>query len=418
METYWIDKIDKKNFYSLDDLKTNILFSYKNFSFGSELGYFGKSYGLQEKSNYNLLRKKILNIDLGPSIKFNFQNDLTLRVLNSFLFMNNDGKENLLRNDFDYILNADLVYTQVFALSHFFSANLGYDFNYLSKNINKNYLTLQETNEYLFFNNIKAGISYSTMIKDAFLIKVQTDFLGMFRNNEFFWYVLPYAKFGYSYSDFLHCYVEGGATQVKKPDQYWFRENDYVSFPLDTVSGYHWFAKTGVKGSILGWFSIFTDFEFAFNMDGNNWKLENSIENIYTLEKKQYKEITISTGIDFTYKQIVDIKLTYHFSPNNEYFFVENFSPMHKITTEMKFLIPKTGLSFLIDFQAKINRYDLNNNLMNHIILLNASIDWNWLERFGVGAKFSNILYFQKHQIMQEYDEPGFGFLIYLKFGF
>ena len=192
--------------------------------------------------------------------------------------MNNDGKDDLLRNDFDYVLNSDLVYTQVFGLSHFFTASVGYDFNYLSKNINKSYLTLKEVDKNSFFNNIKAGLSYSTMIKDAFLIKVQTDFLGMFRNEQFFWFVLPYLKFGYSYSDFFHCYVEGGSTAVKKPDQYWFRENDFVSFPIDTISGYHWFVKTGVKGSVLGWFSLFSDFEFAYNMDGNNWKLENDIE--------------------------------------------------------------------------------------------------------------------------------------------
>ena len=55
---------------------------------------------------------------------------------------------------------------------------------------------------------------------------------------------------------------------------------------------------------------------------------------------------------------------------------------------------------------------------MNNIYLLNAGVDWNWQERFGLGIKFNNILYFQKHQIMQSYDEIGFGFLAYLKIGF
>ncbi|HPO48721.1 MAG TPA: hypothetical protein PLO89_00205 [Spirochaetota bacterium] len=418
METYWIDDINKKNSYSLDDLNTNLLFSHKNFTFGSELGYFAKSYSLQGKSNYSSLKKKILNIDLGPSIKFNFQNDLTLRVLNSFLFMNNEGKEDLLRNDFDYILNADLVYAQVFALSHFFSASLGYDFNYLSKNINKDYLDLKQADEKSFFNNIKASVSYSTMIKDSFLVKLNTNFLGMFRNSEFFWFIFPYAKLGYSYSDFFHCYVEGGTVEIKKTDRYWFQDNDFVSFPINVVSGYHWFVKTGIKASVLGRFSIFSDFEFAYNKDGNNFKRESYIENIYTLEKKEYKEIIVSAGFDFNYKQIVDIKIAYYFSPNNEYFFVNTFEPVHKISAEMKFSIPKTGLSFLLDFQSKINRFDSENNPMNHIFLLNATIDWNWQERFGVGSKFNNILYFQRHSVVADYEEPGFGFLVYLKFGF
>lgn len=418
MENYWVDNYSKKNFYSFDDLRTNILYSYKNFSLGSELGYFAKSYSLQDNSNYNLLRKKVLNIDLGPSIKFNYQNDLTLRVLNSFLFMNNDGKEDLLRNDFDYILNTELVYNHVFALNHFLSASVGYDFNYLSKSINKSYMDLFSTDQKSFFNNIKAGISYSTMIKDSFLIKLKTDFLGMFRNSDFFWYIIPYGKFGYSFSDFFHCYIEGGANQIKKPDQFWYKENDFVSFPIDIVAGYHWYVKSGVKGSILGWFSVFADFEFAFNKDGNNWRLESDIEKIYTSEKLDYKEIIVSGGINFNYKEIVDIKTTYSFSPMNEYFFVRTFEPVHKVITEMKFSVPKTGLNFIIDFQAKITRYDLDNNLMNNIFLLNASVDWSLLGRFGLGVKFNNILYFQKHQIMQYYDEPGFGFLIYLKLGF
>ena len=58
METYWIDKIDKKNFYSLDDLKGNILFSYKILILVRKLDILQKSYSLQDKSNYNILRKR------------------------------------------------------------------------------------------------------------------------------------------------------------------------------------------------------------------------------------------------------------------------------------------------------------------------------------------------------------------------
>jgi hypothetical protein len=84
----------------------------------------------------------------------------------------------------------------------------------------------------------------------------------------------------------------------------------------------------------------------------------------------------------------------------------------------LKFGIPKAGLEFFIDFTAKFLRMDNSFNDIGNIYLMNAGIDWNLKERFGLGIKFNNYLYFQKHTLMPPYDEPGFEFIGYIKIGF
>ncbi|OHD22450.1 MAG: hypothetical protein A2086_06935 [Spirochaetes bacterium GWD1_27_9] len=416
IENYWIDKPQQKNFYSLDNLKSQILFSQKNFNIASDLGYFAKSYDLQSKSGYSILRKKIFNVDATPSLKFKYQNDLTFRMQNSFLFNNLSGRENISisRDDFDYLLNTDITYSQVFALSHFFSGYVGYDFNYTDSNSSGNYLTFSGKYNRRFFNSIKAGASYNTIIKESFFIKGMVDFLGLFKDTEFFWYLLPFGKFGYSFLEYFYCYVEGGGELSKKPDQFWFKENDFVVYPQEIVPGYRWYGRTGLKGSVLGWFSATTDFEVIYNMGGIDWELLTKEENLYILKKRDFLEINLSASINFNYKQYIDIKAEW------KHYFYDNthFNGRDKLFVETKFFIPKTGLSFLINFTGLFYRLDLLDKEMNNIYLLNAGVDWNWQERFGLGIKFNNILYFQKHQIMQSYDEIGFGFLAYLKIGF
>ena len=416
-ETLWFDKPNIKNSISLDDLKMEMIYSYKIFSLGIEAGYFANSYELQNKSIFNSLTKRIVNLDIGPSLKFNHQNDLTLRVLNSFLLTNLDGETNeniIKRNDFDYILQTDLVYTQIFGNNHYFTSHIGYDFNYLDTLTDGDNQTIEDASENLFFNNIKAGISYSTTIADSFNIKIATDFLGMFKETEFFWYILPVARFGYSFQDLFHCYVEGGGKLIEKPDIFWFKEHDYVIFPTSITPGYRWFFKTGFKISITGWFSANTDLEFAYNQNGHDWELLSESENLYTLKKASYTEINISTGVEFYIKKYLEIKVDWL------HYFMEmkEFTARDNLLSTVKFLIPQIGLSFFVDFECRFFRFDINNDELNNIYLMNAGIDWNWQNRIGLGTKFNNILYFQKHQIMPNYDEPGFDFLVYLKIGF
>jgi hypothetical protein len=417
LETYWFNRPEIKNSYSIDDLESQLLFSYKIFELGAELGYYAKSYDLQKVSAYNGLAKKILSIDLGPSLKFNNQNDLTLRVLNTFLFNTLNGEvssDQVKRDDLDYMLQTDIVYTQVFGSNHYFTADVGYDFNYLSAITQGNTGDLVRSNKRYFFNSIKAGLSYSTTIKDAFQLKATTDFVGMFRGTEFFWYLIPLARFGYSLQDFFQCYVEGGAKLIEKPGRYWFKDKDYVILPADITPGYHWFAKTGVKASYTGWISVYIDFEYAYNMNGLDWAYSLKTEKLYTLTKRSFHEADLDAGLIFNARDIFECKVDWL----HRFLGRMTFDSQDELSVKMTWAVPKTGLSFLLEFDGKFFRTDLKGKLINNVYLMNTGIDWNWHERIGVGTKFYNILYFQQYQIMPGYDEPGFGFLAYVKVGF
>ncbi|MBP7552748.1 MAG: hypothetical protein KA885_04920, partial [Spirochaetes bacterium] len=415
-ENFWIERSDVKNSMSMDDFRAELLYNYKKFNLGTELGYFEKSYDLQDQSVYKNLKKRILNIDLGPSLKFDYQNDLTFRVFNSLMFLNAFGKNDasISRADLGYLLQTDLAYSQVFSNNHFITAHIGYDFNYLESKTNGTIGSFTGAYSNDFFNNIKTGISYSTMLKESFLIKASAEFLGSFRDYEFFWYILPYAKFGYSFYDYFHCYIEGGASLIGKPDQYWFKNNDYTIFPNSATPGYKWFGKTGLKGSLTGWFSGYTDLEVAYNMYGLDWALVSTEEALYTMQKREILDLNLAVGITFNVKQYLEITTEWKHS------FLERnyFTPTDMVKAHVKWGAPKIGLTFFLDFIGQFLRKDTTETDMGNVYLLNGGIDWNWRERFGLGILFNNIIYFQHYQLMKYYDESGFEFIIYMKIGF
>ncbi len=429
MENYWIDKPNDKNSMSLDDLKAAVLFNYKNFMLNSNLGFYGKTYNLQSESIYNALRKKAFNLDLTPSIKIDSTSSISLDFYNSFLINNCDGRENIDvdKNDFSYLMDINVNYSKIFGDNHFFSSYVGYSFDYQSDFTSGTYVNPDNTSDVFngegsdyFFNHMRAGVGYSTIIKDAFLIKAGLDFLGIFRDTDFFWYIMPYARFGYSFLEFFHCYVEGGVSNVKKPDIYWYKENDYVVFPIDAVSGYRFYGKTGLKGFLLGWITGYTDFEFSYNMSGFGWDKISKEENLYTLKSIDFFSLVLYAGLRFTFKEIVEINIEWQ---HNFWYFENRWQelPLYardSLKVLSKFIVPKTGLTFTLDFIAEFYRLDLDGNIMNNIYLMNAGIDWSIQGGFGLGVKFNNILYFQKYQIMPSYDEPGFGFTVYAKIGF
>ncbi|MBR6062440.1 MAG: hypothetical protein IKP67_10225, partial [Spirochaetales bacterium] len=287
-ESMFIDKPDETFSSSLDDLQTQILYNTSRFSLGSEVGFYQKNYSLQNNSAYERLNKKALNVDIGPSLKFNNNNDLTFRMFNSFLFFNAQGRtdETLRRADFAYLMQTDVVYSQVLAGQHFLTTHAGYDFTIDEAKITGSTSPdLSSDTADIFFNNIKTGINYSTLLFDCFLIKASAEFLGTFRDATFYWYIVPNVKLGYNFRDYFSCYVEGGANLIKRPDQYWYKSNDYVVYHSDAVPGYKWYVKTGIRGAATGWFSQYTDFEFAYNMGGLDWTLTNKSEHLYSVTK-------------------------------------------------------------------------------------------------------------------------------------
>ena len=431
MENYWIDKPNDKNSMSLDDLKSTILFNYKNFMLNADLGFYGKTYNLQDESIiYNALRKKAFNFDLTPSIKIDSTSSISLDFFNSFLINNCDGKDGIdvNRNEFSYLMDANINYSKIFGLKHFLSGYVGYSFNYQGDFTSGEYIDPKDPDGNVFkgkganyfFNHIRAGANYSTIIKESFLIKGGFGFLGIFRDKEFFWYLMPYIRFGYSFKEYFHYYLEGGVSNIKKPDIYWYKENDFVTFPIDAVGGYKFYGKTGLKGFLLGWFSGYTDFEFSYNMSGFRWDIISKEENLYTLKSIDYFSLILHAGIRFTYKEIVEVKIEWQ----HNFWYFENMwqelplNSRDSLKILSKFAIPKTGLSFTLDFIGEFYRKDLDDNIMNNIYLMNVGIDWSMQNSFGVGIKFDNILYFQKYQIMPNYDEPGFSFTVYVKLGF
>ncbi len=414
-EAFLFYNANTKNPSSLDDLSIEMIYAYKILGLGSELGYYDYSYKLQDKSIYDQLTKRIINADLSPSIKFNHQNDLTLRVLNTFLITNYLREaSSLKRLDFGYLLNTDLVYNQIFKDSHLLTVHSGYDFNYLDKYINGDNKLIRSDYKKVFNNNLKAGVTYSTTIAGFFSIKASTDFIGMFKDTDFFWYILPFANLGLSYQNYFHFYVEGGASQSVMPDRYWYKNNDYVVYPLNAVPGYHWYVKTGIKGSLVGWINGFADYEFAYNQNGLDWKVTNAKENLYDLTIRSFYEMNLTGGLDFQVREYYEFKVSYthHFMDKM------HFTPNEEIDANMTWHAPKIGLSFFLDFNAGLFRLDLDNKYFGNLYLLNAGIDWSWHDKIGVGAKFNNILAFQDYEIMPGYVLPGFEFVSYVRLGF
>ncbi|MBR6198859.1 MAG: hypothetical protein IKQ61_01200 [Spirochaetales bacterium] len=416
-ESMFIDKPDETFSSSLDDLQTQILYNTSRFSLGSEVGFYQKNYSLQNNSAYERLNKKALNVDIGPSLKFNNNNDLTFRMFNSFLFFNAQGRtdETLRRADFAYLMQTDVVYSQVLAGQHFLTTHAGYDFTIDEAKITGSTSPdLSSDTADIFFNNIKTGINYSTLLFDCFLIKASAEFLGTFRDATFYWYIVPNVKLGYNFRDYFSCYVEGGANLIKRPDQYWYKSNDYVVYHSDAVPGYKWYVKTGIRGAATGWFSQYTDFEFAYNMGGLDWTLTNKSEHLYSVTKRDWTEINIGAGIVFSVKQYLEITAEW-----KHYFWQKSFfAASDNVTAEIRAMIPKAGMTFGLEFKGGFNRRDTNGSLMGNIYLLNGLIDWNWHERLGLGIQLHNMLYFQQYQLMQGYDEAGFEFIIYMKIGF
>ncbi|MBN2544332.1 MAG: hypothetical protein JXB50_00955 [Spirochaetes bacterium] len=416
-ENLWFNRPDIKNPTSKDDLQAQVLFNYKNFSINSDVGYYSYSFKLQEKSLYDLYIKRILNVDVGPTIRFNNQNELTINIFNSFLFKDITGEvdnDDISRDAFGYILQTDIIYSQIFGSNHFLSGHAGYDFNYLYDLISsKNSKLKKDYNDYIF-NNIKAGLNYSTTFKDVFSIKGSFDFLGLFRETEFYWYLLPVVNFGFNLKDYLFFYIDGGNKLDEKPDRFWFKKFDFVIYPVELTPGNHWYAKAGATAAYPGWIKGNVDFEFAYNLDGFNWDKPDKEENLYTLIKATFIELNLNAGFNFTFKDYVEILFNW-----THRFYERTFlSPRDEFYAKARWGAPKIGLFFFVDFTAKFLRLDTEYNDIPNLYLMNAGIDWNYQERIGLGVKFGNILFFSKNILFPDYDEPGFEFLAYLKIGF
>jgi hypothetical protein len=438
-ESLFVDEPLEKNSSSLDDLRADLLYSFKNFSLGSEIGYYSRSLDLQKSSIFRKLTRRIVKLDLGPSIRFNAQNDLTLRVQNSFLFTNADSSSDAVtasRGDFDYLLETDILYSQVFGENHYLTAHAGYDFTYLLSMREGTVGAFSAGSEDLFMNAVKAGAGYSTTFIDSIFLKTSLEFLGLFRSDDegnpvrFDWFVLPQARVGYSLQDFFHCYIEGGGKLQQAGTAAWFRENDYSIMPVDISPSYHWFGKTGISSGLTGWFSLYTDLEFAYNMDVNGQALDvtstTSEENLYTLTKRpSYFEMTIEAGGTFTARQFFELTFDYQHRFMQGPFRTMRFAPRDSMQAKMTWMIERIGLDFFVEFEARFVRYDENDTLLSDLYLLNTGVDWNWQERIGFGISVNNLLYFAqayglstKQYLDSGYEQQGFGFLAYLRIGF
>ena len=412
-DNYWFEELNRKVFYSSDKLNADITYNRNLFTLNTTVGYAGSNYSLQNKSIYNTLDKKILTLDINPFIKFNSKNDLSLIIQNSFLFNNlADGQATIIdfRNDFDYLLNTNIVYSLVINNDNYLNLNTGYEFNFLntlSNGFSSNY-------HEVFGNLFKTGIGYSGILKDSWTLNIDFDFQGYWKNEEFYWYILPLVKAGYNFREFFSCFIEGGSTIIDKPNKDWLIQNDYAVYPLDIIPGYDWYGKTGIKSSFAGYFTGFSELRFSYMYRGLVWNILSENEKIYTVTNADYFSLLITSGINFSYRQFVKFTIKW----DHEFLQLQPFTSGDVINGRIELGIPKAGITFYTEFEGGFRRVDYNAIDLGSIYLLNAGIDWNYQERFGIGADFRNILYFQRHQIKKYYDEPGFEFTVYIKAGF
>lgn len=412
-EQYWVDFPDERNPYSKDELTSELYFQYNLLSLNANLMYFNESIYLQEESVYDDLTKRLLTIDLSPSIKFKYQNDLTLFVNNSFFFTDAISSGSDIFNkrfNFDYFLDFDLIYSQVFLINHNFSVHGGYEFYSYRQTAQG---VLENTDPY-FGHLIKTGATYSGLFKDSFLLRANLDFYGYIQEEKFNWYLIPNLRAGYNYLEFFQCYIEGGAKYLGKQNRQWFTDEQYAVMSKDLLPGYRWYAKTGVKSMVSNWFEAETDLTFNFDWDGFDWRLTSDEERLYTYEKREKYELNINTEMKFNYKQYFETSVSY------KHYFLDRsrFNASSQSGIKIKAGIPNVGLSFTTDFEMHFYRKDIDDNTMPPLFLLNAGLDWSYKELFGFGIVAENLIYIDRYQRKTGYDEPGVELLIYLKIGF
>ena len=163
-----------------------------------------------------------------------------------------------------------------------------------------------------------------------------------------------------------------------------------------------------------GYITGYTNLEFAYNWGGYEWALTDKNEMLYTLEKRDSFDLILRMGLTASYRQIVK------FTAEWEHEFLDKlaFEAGDSLKARLDLGVSRAGLQFFFQFTGKFMRTDDQGNAMDNLYLLDAGVDWSYMERMGIGAEFSNIIYVNKHQLKRGYDEPGFEFIVYTKIGF
>lgn len=415
-ENIWFDEL-KKNPISKDDLNAQIAYNYKNFFLSTTGSFYSYSYKPGDNTIYDLNIKRFFYIDINPSVKFKYNNDLSLNIFNSFIFNEAQGKyedKNVNHNNFSYFLNTQLIYNQIFLNIHSFSFKLGYNFNYLYDFLKSRNDKLLDDYSHFFFNSFNAGIDYSTVLKESFQIKGAFTFSGLFKDKEFYWYILPLGNFGYFLKEFFYAYIEGGGKLEEKPSTTWFKKYNYTFMPISLIYGNNWYAKTGVAATLPGWIRGNIDFEFAYKHITFNWKKINKVEDFYILENSRLIELNLYTGVIFNYREYINITINWIHKFYQRMFFI----PQDELIILVKSIISETGLAFYLEFSANFVRFNTEYQIINNLYVLNSGLEWNYKEKIGVGIKGNNLLFFNENNFFPEYEDRALEILGYLKIAF
>lgn len=428
-DNFWIDEPRRRNYYSTDKLTADVNYAKSFFSLDTNLGFYSNVNSLQNQSIYQNMGKKLLNLDVTPSLKFGAKSELSLALHNSFFFTDlNDGESEVInyKNGFDYFLESNIVFSQVLMNDNYLNFNLGYDLNYFDTTAGG----VDDILKRRMFHALKMGVNYSGIFKDAFYLSGKLDFYGQWKggmqdndetwknidniDNPFFWSLLPWANIGYNFKEYFNCFAEGGILLRKQSDREWFQENDFSLIPEDVTPGRHCYFKTGIKAMYGGYITGYTNLEFAYNWGGYEWALTDKNEMLYTLEKRDSFDLILRMGLTASYRQIVK------FTAEWEHEFLDKlaFEAGDSLKARLDLGVSRAGLQFFFQFTGKFMRTDDQGNAMDNLYLLDAGVDWSYMERMGIGAEFSNIIYVNKHQLKRGYDEPGFEFIVYTKIGF
>ncbi len=419
-KTYERNRIDRpddtSSASSIDHVSVGLISNYKQFSVFGKLDFFNKNYGLQGLSAaYNEQTKRLINLDISPSFKFNNRNELTYKLETDIIMIENSPNESFKSlNQFTVFVRNDFLFTQVFTDNQVLQATLGYNFNYMNNSENdRNYYFYGNISD-IFYNEIKTTLSYQTIIKDAFLIQGLLDIRFLFRDTTFHWYINPFVKLEYNLHEYFSCSVEGGSLINERPDENFILKNDYSLLSTKVLPGYRWFADTGLTASVLEWFKITTNFEYAFNMSGTNLTIIDPNQRLVSHINREFHELNINAGLFFTVKGILNIKASWE----HRFLEVPAYTGRDRLSAEIRCTFSNVGIDFFVDGKFDFVVRDYAGILMGNKYEVGTGFDFSKNEAFAIGFKFSNIAFQQEQRTIAGYFDRGINGIIYIKIGF
>ncbi len=419
--TYDRNRIELANDFSsrssIDHITAGIITEYNRFNLYANFEFFNKSYGLQNLSEHFAAQtKRIITTSITPTLNFNFQNQLNYKLDVAAVMIENQPVSSSINslNQFEVLLRNEIAYSQVFGDNHIFQVSAGHNFAYINSSLNDSMLYFTGDTSNIFYNEIATKASYRTVLAESFMIIGEIDIRLLFIDTEFFWYINPYTKFEYNYEEYFSCFIEGGSIINERPDEKFIIKNDYTTISHRVNPGYRWFAKTGLSGSLVEWFKLTTDFEYAFNMNGLDYEVQSDNIRLASIYNREFHEINLEASFLFTFKGVFNIKAEW------KHFFLDRtaYTGQDQLNLEIKTIFKTIGIEFYADATLDFNTIDHNRNSTGHKFMIGTGFTFSNGESFAIGIRLNNIGYFQEQKTIGGYNDRGINGIAYIKIGF